>query len=94
VGIQFISNWKFYEHPSSFYNAVVIKVSIRHLLNCSIYSKCKKVSGSRGQLIIDCLYYVNKQLTQLSIYHLMQHVSTFKMHRLVKILVKTFKGFF
>ena len=64
----FQANWKFYERPSSFYNAVVIKVITRHLLNCSTYSKCKKFSACRGQLILDSLYDVNKQLTQLSIY--------------------------
>jgi hypothetical protein len=74
----FKANWKFYERPGRFCIAVVIRVIIKYLLNCSTYSQCKKVSGSREQLIIDCLYCVNKQLTQLSIYRLMQHVSRFK----------------
>ena len=32
-------------------------------------------------------YYVNEQSTQLNMYHLMQHVSTFKNHHEAKILV-------
>jgi len=58
----FKANWKFYERPSSFYDAVVITIIIRHLLNCSTYSKCKKVSGSRGQLIITYLLHGAKSL--------------------------------
>jgi len=39
----FKANWNLYERPSSFYNAAVITVIIRHLFDCGTYSKCKKI---------------------------------------------------